>query len=675
MLQKRRAGQMRRKLTVEALENRVVPAGAMLFTQDFLGVVHGSVFGADAGHQYTLNEDNSLFGAPTLHVQGQAGTFIAGQSMFLLSSVTGISITDGDKINFIQFGNVNGFTIPGNISVVVDPLGTGQDKVTTLNVNVPAGAFTFFASKGSQDIVKNTNDEFGAAMITTGDATVTQTNVTIGSDFITTTASPGTDTVTVQHSRIGPAPRVPAIGLLNIHVNSATNIVDVNDITVLRAGIFATSGATDNNSLTLENSTYLSATIQGGTEGGKGGDFSTSTINVNNDINTYNVDDGPVTALTVKALNSAGLGGTGSDSHINMNNDSFVGGDVFVQIDSGTPVHWKSSASAFDHGYTLLMSLVQDTGNMTVLGGNHAADVELGGPPHLLENNDVDVENLFVHLGTDVATVLVTSKTFGDEDVIMGDVASDGSIGPAQAHVLINGTVGLQDDTDTDLDLFIRVGNNTNTNLGGGWLVKINEAVAGSLRLSGGDGLDVNVDPTTVGNELSIEVGRGGVNEITVISLSDVTASDVEIEWFSDAGEAGGTNPFNGDPTGVFINLTNVVVSDPNPFNTFGDGFFDANLTMKDENPDPTSGEVGHGQDFVTLNNVAVNHPTGGGTLDIGLSDSETNVLSAHAVTCAFGTIDGDSSGGAVGTGNTYIGSLDPTNHGYAVIDFAFLLP
>src|SRR5262249_12962969 len=147
-------------------------------------------------------------GFPTLTVTGSTLTnpfvpgnvtainsVVPGGQNFALSSVSGITITEGNGTNFIA---LSGFSIPGNITITV---GTGVDTVLVNNVATNVGKISITGPGASKDTFSETNVIAGLNQLPTGsrDATITQVNVTKGFNFIT--AGNGNNNISITNSR------------------------------------------------------------------------------------------------------------------------------------------------------------------------------------------------------------------------------------------------------------------------------------------------------------------------------------------------------------------------------------------------------------------------------------------------------------------------------------------
>jgi len=506
-----------------------------------------------------------------------------------------------------------------------------------------------------------TNVVAGKVVITTGtgNATVSQTNVTLGFDSITTNgtnAAKGAiaDVVTVTNSMFHPPPRPYAIGQLAITTNNGNDTIDVDRIDV---GLASVTAGTGTNSLIFDDSLIQTVSIQNGSAQGAG----TSSLDFSN-----NTIVGAGNAATINLLNPSGIngggggsfpfffgGGTGSIYNVTMDNDQFTNsGNLSLTVDDGVPyVANVNGTPTLQAASTVEMHLVDTGGHIGINLGNHFQSVLLG--QGTVGLNDLDAGSMDVSIGSDNDIIVVSANLVGDggnENVSIGDVTT-AALGGAAAptpHVLINGVWN----NDGDEAVNLTFGNNNNPNLGTGWPIQINET-AGSLSIgplvtqpsffpffntsAGPNGLALNISSTTVAGLLSVTMGNGGPGITESLTLSGVTAGDISIALNSNPADA----PDGNTTAGANVLLQNVVVTD-----LFG------GLTMTD---------TGFGVDIVTMLGVNV-----AGNLMIALSSSGLNTLTAQNVTAAFGIVNGgggnslyDDAGGNFGYFVTgFLGSL-----------------
>jgi hypothetical protein len=651
VLQKKRIGRLRKIPIVEILEDRTLLSGNVVVLFNPLMGSQLIIQGDNGNNAFAIHLTTDL-GVPTLSVTGSSfANPIAPGNVTAINSVPGgtfdaplagigsIRITDGNGTNTIKIGNGGPISIVGNISIAV---GTGVDTVVFSNVTTSAGAITFTGSGGSSDNISMTNVVAGAVTITTGNgnATVSQTNVTLGFDTITTGA--GNDTISITSSMFHPSPRAYAIGILNVNSGSGNDTISIVGVDVGPSTITAGTG---NNSIRFDNSLIQQAAITAGAE--TAGAVGSNTVDVSNDtitgafLNVSVLNESGVSGVLQNNTNTnnffffffGGGTGPGSVNAVTMVNDQFTGGgNLNLRVDDGVP-YFNAGNNTVLAASTVLMELVDTSGNINVTLGDYFQSVMLGvGTVGL---NDLDCNNLTVSIGNFNDIVVVTDISQGSESVTIGNVATY-PVPPLPApSVLINGIVG---EGSNGGNLTIKLGTNTNTSLTSGWPVNVSEKVNGSMTITGGDSIALNVSNSTVTGATSITLGSGGVNHVESITLLNVTSKDLTIQVNSNVADAPDFTPF-----GVYINLTNVNVTDTTPNMN--------NLCIKD---------IGHGVDIVNL--LGVNVVYG---LEVLLSDSRMNVLTAENVTTAFGIIDGGP-GGSLGSIYEDLGG----NFGYYVIDF-----
>lgn len=626
MFKKSRIDRLRRILALEALEDRTLLSGNVSV---FQAIATGQViiFGDGGNHAYLIRQTN-LFGGPALSITGSSfanpivpGNVTAinnvpgGTVSFPLASVSSLQITEGNGTNCVQ---LNGFSLPGNISITV---GTGVDKILISNVQASGGVISVTAppGSGSSDTVSETNVVAGASLIATGNgnATITQTNVTFGFDSITT--GTGADTISVTASMNHPPPRTYAIGQLAITSSDGNDAITVDHVDVGNATLSAGGGK---NTIKFDNSLIQTAMITNGSSAGAG----TTSLDFSNNVITG-------AFVTINLLNAAGIGGSnffggaGSIYHVTMDNVMFTGGgNLSLTVDDGVPyVANVNGTQTLQEASTVEMMLVDTAGTITVNLGNHFQSVKLGAGTIGL--NDLDASALTVNIGNDNDIVVVSANIIaggkGNEVVTIGDVTT-AAIGGAAApppSVLINGIWN----TDGGQNVTINLGNNNNPNLTSGWPVTVQETT-GALTIqgingsfpffgTGGNGIALNVVNTTASGPLTINLGNGGATNFQSINLQTVVAKDIFITINSLASQMP-----DGSPFGAYITLNNVRVTDTTPN-------FNGNLQITD---------TGAGTDIVNLTNVSVVYD-----LAVLLSRSGTNVLSAQNVTAAFGMING----------------------------------
>jgi hypothetical protein len=689
MLQKRQV-RSRRPLAVERLEDRLVLSGNVLVSQTvFTGQV--IIVGDNGNNAFSINQTNNL-GTPTLTVVGSPTTppigppgnftainsVIGGSFNVPLASVSEIDVMTGNGTNFVSFGNVAGFSLPGNIKITY---GTDANTFTLNNISTNAGIISISQNPPATPVspasitVTETNIIAGASQITGGTdtTTVSQNNVTLGFDTITT---PGAGNITITNSRFRPPPRTWAIGQLTINADTTvpgkSSSVTIDNINVGPSvvNIAATAAAAPSdksNTLKYDDSTIQFATIQIGSE--TVGSETSNTVEINNDV-MVGTDRAPGVGLNVKILNQSGVSGqliatdptTGKPlpgtpnpqgkgiNTFTENNVQFAnGGDDFTRIDDGSSQFNAGNNGFFGGMSTVLMELVDTSGRFSVTLGDHFSSVMLGvGTPGL---NDIDAGLVDVVIGNDNDVIVITVLEMGDrfdrshENITIGDVSTVFIPPLAPPSVLINGT--WRDNDNGDDDVTINLGNNNNPNLGGGWPITVSETVGSNMTIQpkvgtdgksvGGNGWNLTVVNTIVPGTLNITMGNGGPGNTEILTLNNVTAGDLNIQLNSNNTQVPDTATF-----GAFINLNQVNVTDP---------YGGLNLT-----------DIGTGVDIASFLNVNVAE-----MLTVLLSGSGMNVLSAQNVTTCFGTIDGGVGPGGL-IGNLYVDLGG--NFGYTVTDF-----
>jgi hypothetical protein len=680
MLQKRQVSRSRRALAVERLEDRLVLSGNVFAFQNvFTGQL--VITGDNGNNAFCINETGApggafltVTGSPTPPANGApipagnvtAINFIAGGSFSVpLASVSEIDITEGNGTNFICLGNVTGFSLPGNIVIRV---GTGVDTISLNNIATNAGVISIAPTPPTTGLspvtlnVSETNIIAGASQIVggTGTLTVTQNNVTLGFDNIT---APGSANISITNSRFRPPPRTWAIGQLNINADTtvpgAGSTVKIDNINVgpttininAGGGIMSNGGATAN-TLTFDDSTLQMANITIGSEAV--GAISTNTVDISNDIVTGNF-------LNVKLLNESGVSGTlqngmagvgpGGINTFTENNVMFPGnGNENLRIDDGIVYYNRAGSKELDSASSVLMSLVDTGGSITVTLGDYFQSVMLG--TGTVGLNDLDAKTFNLSIGNFNDIVVIATQALGEDGsttISVGDVNTFPSPPVPPPSVLITGIEW----NDGDENVSIKLGNNNRTDLAAGWPITVAFAVSGNLTIAPivagqGNGWDLTVTthpilgqgislPSGVSNvvtgNLNITMGNGGPGNVETLTLNQVQANDINIQLNSNSAQVPDTVQL-----GAFINLNQVNVTD-----AFG------GLTLTD---------VGSGVDIASFTNVNVAE-----MLSVLLSSSGMNVLTAQNVTTCFGTIDG-----GTGFGNLYadLGG----NYGYIVIDF-----
>ena len=302
MSQKHRNRRIKKNLSLEHLEDRMLLSGNVTVLQNF---PNGQLIiaGDNGNNALAIGQTNNL-GVPTLTVVGSSITtplvmgnvtaidaVAGGVQNFALSSISSIVITEGNGTNFIS---LSGFSIPGNITINV---GTGVDTILLNNISANVGAITITGAGASQDTVSETNVIAGLNSIKTGTraATITQNNVTKGFDFIT--AGPANNTITITNSRFAPAPRLYAIGQLNLVAGNGNNTVTLDNISVGPANITLGNG---NNNFKFDDSTIQQANITIGTE--TSGAVGSNVVDISRDVVTG-------AFLDLSVLNQAGVNG------------------------------------------------------------------------------------------------------------------------------------------------------------------------------------------------------------------------------------------------------------------------------------------------------------------------------------------------------------------------------
>jgi hypothetical protein len=644
------------------LEDRTLLSGNVIALLNPVFASQLLIQGDNANNVYSLHLATFL-NQPSLAVTGALGTAInsipGGTVYFPLGNISQINIIEGNGTNTINIGNGGPISIPGSIIINV---GSGADTVNFSNVSANAGIISFTANGGSTDNISMTNVVAGKVVITTGtgNATVSQSNVTLGFDTITTNGTNAAngaiaDVVTVTNSMFHPPPRPYAIGQLAITTNNGNDTIDVDRIDV---GLASVTAGTGKNSLIFDDSLIQSVSIQNGSAQGAG----TSSLNFSN-----NTIVGTGNAVTINLLNPSGInggggsfpfffgGGSGSIYNVTMDNDQFTNsGNLSLTVDDGVPyVANVNGTPTLQAASTVEMHLVDTGGHIGINLGNHFQSVLLG--QGTVGVNDLDAGSMDVSIGNDNDIIIVSANVVGDggnENISIGDVttAALGGVAAPTPHVFINGIWN----NDGDEAVNILLGNNNNPNLGTGWPININEN-AGSLSIgplvtqtfffpfpffgnsAGPNGLAVNISSTTVAGLLSVTMGNGGPGITESLTLNNVTAGDINISFNSNAADA----PDGNTTAGVNVFLQNVVVTD-----LFG------GLTMTD---------TGAGADIVTMLGVNV-----AGNLMIALSSTGLNTLTAQNVTAAFGMVN-------VGANGLYDDAGG--NFGYFVTGFPGSLP
>jgi hypothetical protein len=458
-------------------------------------------------------------GCPGTHTAVNGITNGPGAS-FVLASVSNLFIVDGNGSNIILLGLVrsvtgvispgNGFVIPGG-NITFD-VGSGTDNIQLMNitatvgqinVNGAHGAAVPPAINGGTDTVNYTNVLAGASQILPGNGplTVNQTNVTLGFDFIYGSGGVGGtgelastpvplpalfgatfpaflggarpqssgDNIRITNSRFAPAPRIFAIGNLQILDGNRSNTFFIDNTSVGPAGIFSGivqhAGDIHNrtNNLTFSHSTILQADVILGSEAGP----LNAPIGRVSGLNQWNanitMDTDIITGqhLLTQALNSEGLSGfvntpgataPGSiDSNLNnlstrdqvhithqtMTNLLFTTAfPVFttqfgMRIDDGdyyrNTVDTGGGTGPRD-GNTLVVTQVDLPGIMSVNLGDHMHTVQLGniggvdanGTPTATDVGDVDAGQLTLSAENDLDVVVVAADVTGQFLPVIG---------------------------------------------------------------------------------------------------------------------------------------------------------------------------------------------------------------------------------------------------------------
>jgi hypothetical protein len=459
MLQKRR-----RTLTIEYLEDRTTPSGLVTAIQDpFTGAVF--ISGDNFNNQFMLNRTASVLGdvlsvAPIPFSHTAVNGLTSGNpANFLLSSVSNIFISDGNGSNTILLGNLNGFSIPGNIQIDV---GHGVDFVALKNITTNSGGITFNGTHGNghgTDTVNYTNVVAGLSSITPGRGSLTlnQTNVTLGFDLINANAASrggsqdGNDSISITNSTFHPAPRLHAIGQLTITDGNKDNTFSIDTIDVGPASI--TSG-TGNNSLKFNHSTILQADTLFGTEaaGARGNNnitMDTDTI-IGQHVNIQTLNESGVSGfLNTPGATTPGVvattnnvapspdGGHRNQRHVNhvtLNNMKFTtafpvftpqlgvrmdDGDYYYDTQRGH-VNGLSGSSFVATGVTV-------KGIMQVNLGDHFQNVQLGnlgslvnGVPGATTQGQVIAGQLLLSAENDLDTVTVAANVTGQFLPVIG---------------------------------------------------------------------------------------------------------------------------------------------------------------------------------------------------------------------------------------------------------------
>jgi hypothetical protein len=392
-----------------------------------------------------------------------------------------------------------------------------------------------------------------------------------------------------------------SVSLIGLNVPGAINIVE----------------GTGNDSLRIDNSTFqqLDATIGREQSGARGN----IVAELNNDVCTGD-------HLNLSLLNGSGVGGrlfnglpsagTGSLITVTMNALQFTsGGTLYTRADDGIP-YFNAALNTLTPSSSLQLTNVSTTGGVRIVEGDHFQNTKA---------NSNNVGSLALSVGNDVDTVDITgNQVRGNETVVVGNNAPYPTAQLPTPFVHVNGAVG----TSGVGSLQLNVGSNTNPTVQAWQVQVINTTVLGNLHVVAGNGDAVTVDPTGDSGSLDIDMGDGGINRLESLTMLGVDTNDPYITFNSKAGDT------------VNINLTNVVVRDPNAY------FF-----MRD---------FGHGVDVVNLSNVQV-----AGLFTIYLSDSGHNDVTAQNVHVSRGFIFG---GGK--PGNHY--HNNGNNSGYSVIGFVF---
>jgi hypothetical protein len=510
-------------------------------------------------------------------------------------------------------------------------------------------------------------------------------------------------------------------GLSNIVLGNGNNTVAFTGSTIQAANIVIgteTANAAGNNTVNISNDIITGKPVTAFMIGAGATLFPGLNLRI---LNQYGVNGFTETGGMAPAKIPGNTNSPPVVNNVTMNNLQFQagqgspgGGNLNLRVDDGGS-YVNAGNNVNVPGSMVVMTLVDTSGNVAIVLGDNMQLAELGQGTAGL--NDIDAGNLSVTVGNGLDVVIVSAIVADDEAINLGDlfgtgINSGGGVGnvplPMPPSITINGSseethINLGDNGNTTItglpvDISLTVFPNDNGS-DSGLIIGGNVVSAGTFpphgtlpgTAQGGfpanftptpisndadgnglpDGLAVNLHDTVVAGTTGITLGSGGVKHFESLTVNKLVTSDLYIILHSNGPtfNSDGSIASPGDvpdtvPAGVFVTLNNVQVLDSTPlFTPIVGGMFPAGTTP----PTGTAASIanfllwdlGQGVDIVSLANVNVVYG-----MDVLLSTSNMNVLSAQNVTSAFGQIDG----GAPGTGNIYedLGG----NFGYFVSDF-----
>ena len=696
MLQKHRNRRLKKTLCLESLEDRTLLSGNVnvIFFPGNSQLIVSSQSGNNA---LQINQTNNL-GVPTLTVTGSSfatpvapgnvtaiNSIPGGSFNFPLSSISQLQVTLGNGTNTLLIGNKTGFSLPGNITITV---GTDGNTILLNNISDNAGTISVTGLGGSTDNITETNVIAGRSLIATGTglATITQNNVTLGWDIITT---PGQANVTITNSTFRPPPRTYAIGVLQANLDTTVNYGDDHTNTLFIDKIIvgptvigmatgtppADTAQKVKNNLTFSNSILQAATVTIGSE--MVGSQTTNTVNLTNDVVTGTIGGVavgnsatgtrvtlfPDTNLNVSLLNQSGVSGfllnntrstasstgSGAVNNLTMNNVNALSGgaNMNIRVDDGIP--YVNSSNVLTAASTVLMSLVDTRGGIGVTLGDWFQSVMIGtGTPGL---NDVDAADLGVYIGSQNDIIVITANWIGRDEFTFNFVQPNGQTTPLRDQNTFNELIEIGDPTtqviggaaaptpsvlingvwknDGDEHTNIYLGNNNRTDLGAGWSVTVNMQVDGNL----------TIGPLTQSPLADLRVGPGTPPPTPFLNFLSPGQTGNGWNLTVPNTTVGGTVNItmgNGGPGGTeTLTLNTVTAGDLNiTLNSTGVDIAGSSTAAAAKAQIPDLAQLGA---IISLTNVQVNDSNGGLSLvDLGSGVDLVSLMNVNVVEALF---------------------------------------
>ncbi len=429
-----RSRPLRRTLTVEPLEDRVVPAGPNGVVTAVLNPTNGVLTLQGNGGNNTVRITPSPLSPNLIRVQGQAFTSINAVTFtdFTLSSITSLQVTFLGGQDSLT---VQGFSIPGNLRVTP---GNGVNTLTVSNFNSNTITLTG-GNDGDTATVSQVRNGATNIMTGAGTDTVSVTAANLGSVNINTGTN--NDSVTVAGSTVGNLSITE--GNQNA-IGSSNDVVSVTGNTIARATINVfniKTGDAGVERVTISNNTFSSnAANAGGSIFGSVPSSLTVNVNANPATGASLANSTYIVTLSNNSFN------TGAPAVLNN-------GSLRVQVGTAIPANANNVAS------TVALSQLSGLNDATLVTGGNFNSVSL---------NNITARSLNTNVGGNSSNFSLTNTTVaGPLNASVGDGFTNVTLNNILVSVTpIDLALGRQADLTLSLgDAPLKMNNATLTNL------------------------------------------------------------------------------------------------------------------------------------------------------------------------------------------------------------------